>query len=129
METTATRRVYLCDSCGACCNGSLIVEASALDVLREPRIDTVAPIPRRHVALHVLDACWVLAAIKPCPFLQADQKCGIYATRPDACVSFTAGSRQCQEARRGAGLRPLELTPVAPTIESEILAALASEPD
>jgi hypothetical protein len=29
---------YECDQCGACCKGHLIVEAYALDVLREPHL-------------------------------------------------------------------------------------------
>ena len=29
---------YECDKCGACCKGTLIVEADDLDVLREPRL-------------------------------------------------------------------------------------------
>lgn len=31
-----------CDQCGACCQGHLIVEAYALDVLREPHLATAA---------------------------------------------------------------------------------------
>ena len=29
---------FECDKCGACCQGSLIVEADDLDVMREPRL-------------------------------------------------------------------------------------------
>lgn len=34
---------YECDKCGACCKGTLIVEADDLDVLREPRIIEADP--------------------------------------------------------------------------------------
>jgi len=43
-----------------------------------------------------------------CCFLDGDNRCTIYATRPELCRHFEAGSEQCQEARRARGLTPLE---------------------
>jgi Fe-S-cluster containining protein len=39
-----------------------------------------------------------------CAFLNEDQLCRIYATRPDVCRRFEAGSEQCIEARARAGI-------------------------
>ena len=69
---------YDCDLCGACCRGTLIVEA------------------------------YCLAASRSCRFLSAEGRCTIYPTRPNACVAMQAGDEQCQEARGQLGLPPLE---------------------
>ena len=45
---------------------------------------------------------------RPCRFLGADKKCGIYPTRPNDCVGMQADDEQCQMARGYAGLPPLE---------------------
>jgi len=66
-----------CHNCGLCCE-NLLVEASALDVVREPRINTERPLGKRAVSLSVLDACWVLAGPgMPCSFLTPKKRCGI----------------------------------------------------
>jgi Fe-S-cluster containining protein len=101
---------YECDLCGACCRGTLIVEAYYLDALREPRI-LDADVTGRKVALDDLDdecRCVLLAAGLPCRFLGDDSRCTIYPTRPNTCVGFEAGDEQCQEARSQLGLPPLQ---------------------
>jgi Fe-S-cluster containining protein len=106
----ATADIFECDGCGLCCNGSLIVEASALDLIREPRIQEAYPLTRGKnldVKLPILEACWVLGCGKRCSFLGTDNRCGIYATRPNTCVAFAAGSVKCQGLRKDAGLSPL----------------------
>lgn len=101
---------YECDRCGACCRGTLIVEAYHLDALREPRI-LDADVSGRRFTMDELfdeDKCVVLAANRPCRFLSAEGHCTIYPTRPNACVAMQAGDEQCQEARSQVGLPPLE---------------------
>lgn len=101
---------YECDLCGACCRGTLIVEAYYLDALREPRI-LEADVTGRKRALDDLDyewSCVLLAAGLPCRFLGDDGRCTIYSTRPNTCVGFEAGDEQCQEARAKMGLPPLQ---------------------
>lgn len=108
---------YECDCCGACCRGTLIVEAYYLDALREPRIID-ADVTGRKVALDDLDdecRCVLLAAGLPCRFLDDGGRCTIYPTRPNTCVGFEAGDEQCQEARSQLGLPPLKpLRPAEP---------------
>jgi Fe-S-cluster containining protein len=103
--------VFRCPpNCGLCCR-QLLVECDALDVLREPRIQDVAPLKKPDHSLPVLDNCWLLAGVKACPFLDPDQRCGIYSTRPSICVGFPAGGAKCTELRQRAGLPALQ--PVA----------------
>ena len=106
---------YECDQCGACCNGSLIVEADELDLMREPRLLEAEPslkgysVPQvlakyeNETEFAILIAC---STNRPCPFL-ADKKCSIYPTRPNVCVAMQAGDEQCQDARKASGLEPL----------------------
>ena len=102
-----TVELYECDGCGLCCAGNLIVEAFYYDVMREPRIAEVYPIKRKDTSLPILDSCWVLGCSDPCKFLTPEKRCGIYATRPHACVSFMAGSPKCQGLRKQHGLAAL----------------------
>ena len=102
--------LYECDRCGACCRGTLIVEAYYLDALRDPRI-LDADVSGRSLTIDELsddDRCVVLAANRPCQFLGGDGLCTIYPTRPNACVAMEAGDEQCQEARSQLGLSPLQ---------------------
>ncbi len=102
---------YRCDCCGACCQGTLIVEADYLDVLREPAL-LDADIGGRRLTIEELaeddGRCILLAAGQACQFLSADGRCTIYPTRPNVCVGMQAGDEQCQEARSRQGLPPLE---------------------
>lgn len=105
---------YECDRCGACCQGRLLVEADLVDLLREPRLKDAD----RHwagrsfdevvTALEESGRCVLVAGSRPCPFLDADNRCSIYATRPHDCVAMQAGDEQCQQVRQAAGLPPLE---------------------
>lgn len=114
-----------CDQCGACCR-TLIIEIEELDVVREPKLAAVAKpfkIPPGQVLLDGDDepytevvpgfgggAMLACGANMPCKMLGSDNRCTIYQTRPNVCVGFRAGSEQCQDARRMAGLS--ELMPV-----------------
>ena len=97
---------YQCDGCGACCRTKL-VDVFEEDLLREPRLG-----PRMQALREPgLDGeigylnCLTDGA---CPFLDSDDRCGIYPTRPVVCVLFPAGSDECQEARKAFGLPSLE---------------------
>jgi Fe-S-cluster containining protein len=105
---------FECDRCGACCRGHLIVEAELLDVMREPRLLEADPRyagKSAEAAVSELDEfgrCLLLACgQRTCALLEVDGSCGIYPTRPNACVAMQAGDEQCQYARRAAGLEPL----------------------
>lgn len=100
--------LYECDRCGACCKGTVMVDADYLDTRREPRL-LDAEVGRSRLSQQELeeDGKVVLLACgldKPCSFLGADNECSIYATRPNICVAFEAGCPQCQEARLQLGL-------------------------
>lgn len=97
--------VYRCPANCGCVH--LLVEVDPLDVLREPRINDVVPIRGRKHNLPVLDCTWLLAGHQACPFLESDKRCGIYATRPNVCVAFAAGSEKCQELRKDHGMPEL----------------------
>ena len=107
---------YECDQCGACCKGHLIVEANALDVLREPHL-AAADIGEwtREMSYQTLMAeldqdgkCLVIAGGgDECKFLRGSNTCAIYPTRPNTCVAMQAGDEQCREARGEEGLPPL----------------------
>jgi Fe-S-cluster containining protein len=95
---------YECDCCGACCE-TFPVRVSLADGVREPRIAQEALVLPRwqqtaeyHYALHPLPFC------DGCLLLSQDKKCTVYATRPDVCRGFLAGSEECQEARKRKGL-------------------------
>lgn len=105
---------YECDKCGACCQGTLIVEADEIDVLREPRLIEAdryyAPLGVEK-SLELLRAdvgrAVILACGQACRFLSAENLCSIHPTRPSVCVAFAAGDEQCQESRARQGLSPL----------------------
>ena len=119
--------IGICDCCGLCCQ-RLIVEADAIDVLREPRIATERPLGHRAASLSLLDACWIVAVPgRPCPFLTSERRCGIYPTRPDGCVAFAAGSPKCQRLRQECSLPPLAALPAADETLAEIHAAILDE--
>lgn len=92
---------YTCDSCGACCR--LMVEIGATDLMREPRLRAVT----RKITGDGDRFLLADGSVKPCPMLGDDCRCTIYNTRPNLCVEFEAGSYNCQEARRIAGLPDL----------------------
>lgn len=107
---------YECDQCGACCNGTLIVEASWLDLEREPKIKDSDPFyvdktldeTRSMLADEMRVIVMVCGSSRPCSMLGENQQCQIYPTRPNVCVAMEAGSEQCQEARQQMGLSRLQ---------------------
>lgn len=100
--------VYECDGCGACCKTFPIYVAET-DARREPRIRDEG----RKLPLWLATPDWTyqlfpLPFHETCCFLDGDNRCTIYPTRPELCRGFEAGSEQCQEARRRCGLTTLE---------------------
>lgn len=98
---------FECDLCGGCCR-TFPIFASESDAQREPRIAKEG----KNLAEHLRTADWRIQLYplpfhERCVFLDVDNRCEIYATHPNVCRRFEAGSEQCQEARRRLGLAPL----------------------
>ncbi len=94
-----TRTLRLdCLECGACCKDNR-VELEDEDVARFERAGrgdlARPPFARRDDGVVVL----VLQRDKRCRHLAGDNKCDIYAIRPDACSSFPVGSECCLSSR------------------------------
>ena len=121
-EETVPYGLYQCDQCGACCKGTVIVEADYLDTRREPKL-LVAQVGSCRVSQRELEedvGKIVLLACgldKPCAFISPRNRCTIYSTRPNVCVAFEAGSEQCQEARALLGVE--RLLPTHPESNSD----------
>jgi Fe-S-cluster containining protein len=107
---------FECDQCGACCKGTLFVEADDLDFEREPAIKDCDPFYRDKsvtVTRELLsDGMRVIMLAggtdRPCSLLDCENRCTIYPTRPNSCVGMQAGDEQCQMARQSLGIPPLE---------------------
>jgi len=95
----ATREMQLdCLACAACCkdNNVEIEEPDLERFASAGRADLARPpYARRDDGKIVL----VLRKDKRCKHLADDNRCGIYAIRPDACSTFPAGSECCLSAR------------------------------
>ena len=97
---------YECDGCGACCRTKL-VDVFEEDLLREPSLGERMQ-PLREPGLDGEIGYLNCLSGGACPFLNGENRCGTYPTRPVVCVLFPAGSEDCQEARQALGLLPLE---------------------
>jgi Fe-S-cluster containining protein len=101
---------FSCDNCGACCK-TFSIFASVLDAEREPRIRNEAQhLPPEQVTPDWQYRLYPLPFLETCCFLDAENRCEIYATRPEVCRQFAAGSLQCQESRLQQGLPLLKPT-------------------
>ncbi|HLW63892.1 MAG TPA: YkgJ family cysteine cluster protein [Gemmataceae bacterium] len=95
---------FNCDSCGACCK-TFPIFASAADAQREPRIRADGQrLPTEQTTPQWEYRPYPLPFLETCCFLRTDNGYDIYATRPEVCRHFAAGSAQCQEARARQGL-------------------------
>jgi Fe-S-cluster containining protein len=100
---------FECDGCGACCR-TYPIFASKTDADLEPRIASEARKLPRSLAQPGWDyQLFPLPFLSACCFLDENDRCAVYAARPQVCRDFAAGGPQCQEARRRAGLTPLPL--------------------
>jgi Fe-S-cluster containining protein len=99
-----------CDGCGACCR-TFPIFATREDAAREPRLAAESR-PVRPPEAQAPAGAWAfqlypLPFHSACCFLDAENRCGIYATRPQVCRDFPAGGDLCQQARAAEGLPPL----------------------
>jgi Fe-S-cluster containining protein len=95
----ATREVaFDCFSCGACCYSNEVLlgkdDVRRFEKAGRPELAAM-PYARRKNGKLVLR----LAADKGCLQLGADNRCSIYAIRPDMCRTFPVGSECCLSAR------------------------------
>jgi uncharacterized protein len=99
MHEGATREMELdCLACAACCKDNS-VEIEEADIRRFAdggRAELARPPYTRRADGKVI---LVLRKDKRCKHLAADNRCDIYALRPDACSTFPAGSECCLSAR------------------------------
>jgi Fe-S-cluster containining protein len=87
-----------CLECGACCKDNEVALYEVdIDRFKEGGRPELArpPYARRKNGKLVL----TLLRSKNCRHLEADNKCAIYALRPDACSSFPVGSEPCLFSR------------------------------
>ncbi|QVL30913.1 YkgJ family cysteine cluster protein [Telmatocola sphagniphila] len=91
---------YECDLCGAGCR-VFPIYASVADAVREPRIASEARCREAWLASpEQRYQIYPLPFLETCSFLQADNRCEIYSTRPDVCRRFQPVGTQCPEARQ-----------------------------
>ena len=120
-------KLYECERCGSCCGGlGPIIEADIVDAARESRIPIACE--RQNETMQPETWMWSLQRDNetPCRFLVRDSEdgaslCSLYDTRPDACVCFAAGSKQCEKVREIANLKPLEPIEVSDPSISELV--------
>lgn len=116
---------YECDGCAACCR-TFPIFVSHEDAARELRIAAEGRLLPLHLAAPQWDyQLFPLPFHQACCFLNEENRCTIYASRPDVCRRFAAGSPQCQEARADAGLPRLTS---APTLAPASLALPGAAP-
>jgi hypothetical protein len=99
VHPEATRAMDLdCLACGACCKDNR-VELDDKDVARFERGGrgelARPPYAKRDDGVVIL----VLRKDKRCKHLEDDNKCAIYALRPDSCSTFPVGSECCLSSR------------------------------
>lgn len=81
-----------CKRCGHCCR-TLILEASASDAKREPRLRAEC-LPIKDTGGYFLNG---FLGDMACRFLDKETNlCSIYPTRPQMCRDFKAGGHNCR---------------------------------
>jgi hypothetical protein len=95
----STRRIaFDCVSCAACCYSNRVVLDEG-DVSRFRRAGRAQFAERPYVRHSQGQIVLRLAPDQACLHLKADNRCGIYAIRPDMCRTFPPGSECCLSAR------------------------------
>ncbi len=105
---------YECDGCGACCRTKM-VDVYEVDLLREPRLGEEMQ-PLREPGWDGEVGYLSCLAGGGCPFLDGENRCVIYLTRPSVCVVFAPGDDECQEARQTLGIPVLDPAATKPTV-------------
>jgi Fe-S-cluster containining protein len=103
-----------CLTCGACCaspfGGEGYIQLSAEEEQRLGRrglpVLEVVPDPEDRIVM--LGTKWNAQGVRVCIALAgqvgAQVACAIYEGRPELCRQFEAGSPECHQARRAAGM-------------------------
>ena len=99
VHNGATRKIQLdCSTCGACCySNRVVLDDADVERFRQGGHPEFAKMPyaRRSGGQVVLR----LAPDKACLHLSPQNRCGIYAMRPEMCRVFPVGSECCLSAR------------------------------
>jgi Fe-S-cluster containining protein len=82
---------FECDGCGECCRRKL-VDVFEEDILREPRVGEQMS-PLREPGLDGEIGYLNCGSGGSCFFLDGENRCGIYPTRPVVCVLFSGRQR------------------------------------
>ena len=103
-------KTFTCEGCGACCR-TFPIFASEKDAKREPRIAKEGLL----LPEYMRDEAWTYRLFRlpfheACCFLGKDNRCTIYATRPNVCREFIPGEAQCREARERQNLSSSAVT-------------------
>jgi Fe-S-cluster containining protein len=77
--------IYECDGCGACCR-TFPIFASEADARREPRIALEGrKLPEALATQEYVYQLYPLPFPEGCSFLDGEDRCTIYDSRPDVC--------------------------------------------
>lgn len=102
LESVQQQIFYVMDSRNSLCR----LGSGPYDARREPRLYQIGSgVDRQKLRDGVHCIMLYDTETKACPFLDGQTKlCGIYATRPVACVMVEPGDAKCQQARKMKGL-------------------------
>lgn len=91
--------------CGACCR-CFPIFAAEKDADREPKIKKEGVRVQNSLRTdRVAYQLYPLPFLVACAFLNEENLCRIYKSRPEVCRDFEPGSDQCIEARRRLGIK------------------------
>jgi Fe-S-cluster containining protein len=112
MKESAKTIVSKCLRCGQCCH-AFGITLSLADMNREPRLWQVAvPIHKvgnPRIRAYMAEKKMPFAIGKPykgaaCPFLDADNSCMIYETRPQICRDYPQSSKCIRQMQKLVGV-------------------------
>ena len=108
-----SQKQSVCKQCGKCCHAFGITLAIE-DMNREPRLwDVSVPIhkvgnPKTRAFMAEKKHPWAIGGKvslgSPCPFLTAENLCGIYETRPQICREYPENGGKCIKEKQDASL-------------------------
>ena len=78
----------LCEHCTAACCNYIALPIDKPET-RDEFEDLRWFLLHERIAVFVEDGQWYISFVTPCRHLQADNRCGIYATRPKICRSYS----------------------------------------
>ena len=95
----------LCDKCAALCCRYFALPIDAPTSAREYD-DIRWYLVHENVFVFIEKRKWYLGIYSRCKHLQADNRCGIYLTRPQICRDLARGSGQCRAEHDAKSSRP-----------------------